>query len=778
MIVFFQPADTNYHDLSCFGDYGGPAFPYIIFGGFSNKKDYENKTVPDYTTSQAVILTAPVINHRTDEENAKAMAWEKVFIEFMRNYVEKNKDVMEIAFSAERSIQDEIDRESNAQILVIALSYGAMFLYIAVSLGQYKNRSLTEIAVCSKLTVGIAGVIIVILSVTASLGFWALVGIPPTLVILEVVPFLVLAIGVDNIFLLVQTYQRYKDRCVNESDVTGNIAKVVAEIGPSMLLASGSESVAFFVAAFSTMPAVRIFALYSGMALVVNFILQISTFVALMYLDGVRMNKNRMDILFFIEFAKPANHGKKRNLDGFLYTFFKKVYVPLLKLFWVRVFFIMFFVSATAIAMAGITHIEVGLDQKLSMPHDSYVLKYFEYMQQYLAVGAPVYFVVPSYFNYSDPKQQNLLCSSTGCDENSLVNALTARSAFPNVTYISQPPSSWLDDYISWLHPMSGCCAFSKEHDQFCPYSVRKNWTDCNVCVDEYVDFRPKPEDFPKFVPDFLKDNPGVNCNKGGHALYADAVEMVKNKTEIGATYFQAYHAVLTTSDDFTNALRWAREYAANFTKQMGGENEVFAYSVFYVFYEQYLDIIQQSAFQLAICAGCVFVIIFLLIGLDVIASLFVLANVLLILVTMGGVMYIWNITLNAVSLVNLVACLGISVEFCVHIVRKFVLSNARTRTDRMADALTHIGSSVLSGITLTKTIGVGVLAASSAQLFQVFYFRMFLTIVIAGAAYGLVFLPCVLSFIGPPARVPVSASYASNPHNDHNRTNRPEESG
>lgn len=54
---------------------------------------------------------------------------------------------------------------------------------------------------------GLSGVIIVLLSVTSSIGFYSYVGIPATLIIIEVVPFLVLAVGVDNIFILVQTYQ-------------------------------------------------------------------------------------------------------------------------------------------------------------------------------------------------------------------------------------------------------------------------------------------------------------------------------------------------------------------------------------------------------------------------------------------------------------------------------------------------------------------------------------------------------------------------------------------
>jgi len=61
----------------------------------------------------------------------------------------------------------------------------------------------------------------------------------------------------------------------------------------------------------------------------------------------------------------------------------------------------------------------------------------------------------------------------------------------------------------------------------------------------------------------------------------------------------------------------------------------------------------------------------------------------------MLGMMYLWNIELNAVSLVNLVMSVGISLEFCAHICRDFVLSTQRSRLKRAEHALADMGSSV-----------------------------------------------------------------------------------
>lgn len=83
--------------------------------------------------------------------------------------------------------------------------------------------------------------------------------------------------------------------------------------------------------------------------------------------------------------------------------------------------------------------------------------------------------------------------------------------------------------------------------------------------------------------------------------------------------------------------------------------HEVFPYSVFYVFYEQYLTMWRDTLQSLGISFATIFVVTFLLTGFDIYSALIIELIVVMIVTNIGGLMYFWNVSLNAISLVNLV---------------------------------------------------------------------------------------------------------------------------
>lgn len=77
--------------------------------------------------------------------------------------------------------------------------------------------------------------------------------------------------------------------------------------------------------------------------------------------------------------------------------------------------------------------------------------------------------------------------------------------------------------------------------------------------------------------------------------------------------------------------------------------------SVFYVFYEQYLTIAYDTALNLSVSLASIFVVTTVLLGFEMWSAVLVSVTIAMILVNMFGVMWLWSISLNAVSLVNLV---------------------------------------------------------------------------------------------------------------------------
>ena len=86
-----------------------------------------------------------------------------------------------------------------------------------------------------------------------------------------------------------------------------------------------------------------------------------------------------MDVLCCVQLGKKNNDDESQvAAEGVLYKLFQKVYAPFILSKPMRAIVIVVFFGWLCASIALAPKIEVGLDQNLSMPEDSYMLDYFE----------------------------------------------------------------------------------------------------------------------------------------------------------------------------------------------------------------------------------------------------------------------------------------------------------------------------------------------------------------------------------------------------------------
>lgn len=359
----------------CLPDFQQPLGPKYVLG-----------KVPDsergYLDAEALVINIVVSDSLDPEVQEKAMEWERTLREYLYDLSQRAPEQagLEIAFSTGVSLEEELNKSTNTDVKIVVLSYIAMFIYVSLTLGNgfvgreeegtisslwnwasnlprlftrshlpsssisVDSRNVPRIFprlprklfVGSKLTLGLFSIALVILSVSSSIGFFSAAGVKVTLIIAEVIPFLVLAVGVDNVFILVHELDRQnllhgpnaaspeqalnfsvaasptsrrshfessRDASVDAASMPlylspeERVVRTLAKMGPSILLSTITETVAFSLGALVPMPAVRNFALYAAGSVFLNALLQITVFVSALVLDLRRIEVSKVHIL-------------------------------------------------------------------------------------------------------------------------------------------------------------------------------------------------------------------------------------------------------------------------------------------------------------------------------------------------------------------------------------------------------------------------------------------------------------------------------------------------
>ena len=738
--------------VDCLPDFQQPLQKTMLLGGWERSGDVLD--------SQAMIVTWVVNNHpKGSQAEARAMDWEAELKNNLKLAQEEAKEKgLRLSFSTEISLEEELNKSTNTDAKIVVISYIIMFLYASLALGSV-TLSVKSILnnpanalVQSKFTLGVIGILIVLMSVSASVGLFSAARIKVTLIIAEVIPFLVLAVGVDNIFLIVHEFERINVSHPDE-EVHTRIAKALGRMGPSILLSATTETVTFALGAAVGMPAVKNFAVYAAGAVFINALLQVTMFVSVLALNQRRVESNRADCFPLLK-VQSADAVDKHGIaaygaeeEGPLQRFIRKVYAPMLIGRKSKIVVILVFYGIFTAGLALLPRISLGLDQKIAIPRDSYLIPYFDDLYTYFDTGPPVYFVTRD-LNVTERKHQQEICGRfTTCHPYSMANVLEQESKRPNVSYISGSTASWIDDYLFWLSPeLDECC---KEGGNICFQDRNPPWNTTLYGMPEGLEFI-------HYLEKWIESPTNEACPLGGKAPYSNALVIDANRTTIAASHFRTSHTPLRSQEDFISAYASARRIASDMNESQN--ISVFPYSKFYIFFDQYASIVRLTGTLLGSAIGLILVISSVLLG-SLITGAVVTVTVIMIVIDILGTMALFSVSLNAVSLVNLIICVGIGVEFCAHIARAFMFpsrsimekasSRYRGRDARVWASLVNVGGSVFSGITITKLLGVSVLAFTRSKIFEVYYFRIWLALVIFAATHALVFLPVALSLLG-----------------------------
>ncbi|KAB1269367.1 Protein patched-like protein 2 [Camelus dromedarius] len=249
------------------------------------------------------------------EEQASTVlqAWQRRFVQvsvemLAQEALPENASQQIHAFSS-TTLDDILHAFSEVSTARVVGGYLLMLAYACVTMLRWDCAQ-------SQGAVGLAGVLLVALAVASGLGLCALLGIAFNATTTQVLPFLALGIGVDDIFLMAHAFTEAPPGTPLQPPLHPTLSwqertgECLQRTGTSVALTSINNMVAFFMAALVPIPALRAFSLqlHPGFvpllsipqaAIVVgcNFAAVMLVFPAVLSLDLHRRHCQRLDVL-------------------------------------------------------------------------------------------------------------------------------------------------------------------------------------------------------------------------------------------------------------------------------------------------------------------------------------------------------------------------------------------------------------------------------------------------------------------------------------------------
>ena len=229
-----------YNDTSLLMRNGRPF--WLNFNRLFGKATRKHGSITDANALQMIYLLR---DPRDDDASDKILNWEKAFIDKVSSLVDK-LSCFDVHYSSERSLDDAISASTGSDVKLVSITFTFMISFACFMLGKYLNP-LTGHALLAN-----GGVIAVALGILSGLGLgmWLRV---PFVSLVGVLPFLVLGIGIDDMFIIVDEL----DRQPRDLSTIEKIKAVMKHSGATVTMTTMTDLVAFAVSTSTSLPAIR-----------------------------------------------------------------------------------------------------------------------------------------------------------------------------------------------------------------------------------------------------------------------------------------------------------------------------------------------------------------------------------------------------------------------------------------------------------------------------------------------------------------------------------------
>jgi len=567
-------------------------------------------------------------------------------------------------------------------------------------------------------------------------------------VVVNVLPFVILGIGVDDMFVLAHALSEVSV----DLPVAERIAEAMGHAGASITVTSLTDIIAFGLGATTVLPGLGAFCVFAVFGVLGDFLLQVSFFAGFMALDARREKSGSHDCF-------PCNPCKA-SLPGCCKRYYtlqqlnQMYYVPFLRKPVVKALLLSTIVGFCGFMGWAASNLQQDFSQEWFVNTDAQLTQSFEVRDEYFTTtGGPQLSIStpPSTsFDYTSiASQQQLLELATAVDGNEYI--------------VADSYEGWYELLRAYLHecvPVNATAAAYTAMPDYCSAGtddakfmvtadgttvagVGETLADCYIppaYLYEYLAEYVQTDDYGNTMTD---DFVWVSDACGWEAVKADGPCSTAEAAEgLTATRMSAFFVALPTSSDAVDAM-----FSIRADVDAVGAGDTYAYTSAFVFFEQFAVIVVEAFTNLGLSALACFFLVLLTVS-SIRAALMVLLCVVMVDVDILGLMWLWGLTIDSVTLINLVLAIGLVVDYSAHVAHAFVIAKG-TKQERADEAIGNMGSAVFHGA-MSTFAAVVILSASTSYIYRVFFVQFF-GICMFGMLHGLVFLPVLLSLVGPP---------------------------